>query len=427
MFKSVLSIRGGPPVAKREDWPQWPRSFKSTEAAVTGALRSGRWSISGFRRHPGANLERQFAQQFAAFHDVKHAIPTANGTASLTIALQALEIQPGDEVIVPGLVWVAPAVAVLAVNAVPVLVDVDPHTLCLDPAAVDRAITPRTRAIIVVHLYCSMADLDALQAIANHHGIPLIEDCAQTHGSVWNDRRAGTLGSVGIFSLHEGKPLACGEGGIAITNDDELASRMERLRANGRSYRPFTETNTFDLEEVGGVLGTNYAMSELQAALALDSLSRLEAENDLRAANAARLDRSLARLPGITPITRPAPVKRQTYYHYALHLDRSTLADRSISSICRALQSELNFWIHPPYVPLNRNLLYQPQSQPHRWWDDHYRSRIDPCQFHLPAAEHAHQNALVFHHSILLAEDAGMAKIEEAFAKVLGRAEEIPE
>lgn len=427
MLKSVLSIRGGPPVAKSEDWPLWPRSFESTEAAVTGALRSGRWSISGARRGPDANLERQFAERFAAFHGAKHGVSTANGTASLTIALQALEIRPGDEVIVPGLVWVAPPVAVLAVNAVPILVDVDPQTLCLDPAAVSRAITPRTRAIIVVHLYCSMADLDALQAIANRHGIPLIEDCAQTHGSVWNGRRAGTLGTVGVFSLHEGKPLACGEGGIAITNDDELASRMERLRANGRSYRSVPKTNAFDLEEMGGVLGTNYAMSELQAAVALDGLSRLDAENDWRAGNAARLDRSLARLPGLKPISRPAPVTRQTYYHYALHLDRSAWANRSISSICRALQAELNFWIHPPYVPLNRNLLYQPQSQPYRWWDAQYLSRIDPRQFHLPAAQHIHQNSLAFHHSILLAEEAGMARIEEAFAKVLASAGDIPE
>lgn len=142
----------------------------------------------------------------------------------------------GDEVIVPGLTWVANASAVVRANAVPVLVDIDPETLCLSVEATRRALSSRTRAVCVVHLYSSMADMDGYRALAAEAGVPLVEDCAQAHGAAWRDARAGTLGTVGVFSMQQTKVLTAGEGGAVITASAELARRLEQLHADGRVF-----------------------------------------------------------------------------------------------------------------------------------------------------------------------------------------------
>jgi len=179
-----------------------------------------------------------FEQRFAAYCGVRHAIGVGNGMDALRLALMALDVRGGDEVILPANTYVATALAVSAVGAVPVLVDCDPRTYNLDPRGLERAVTPRTRVIMPVHLTGQAADMDAVMAVAERRGLHVIEDAAQAHGAAWRGRRCGSIGAVGCFSFYPSKNLgAFGDAGMAVTNDDALARRLAQLRNYGQSQK----------------------------------------------------------------------------------------------------------------------------------------------------------------------------------------------
>ncbi len=222
------------------------------------ALRSG-WISS-----VGAFIER-FEQEFAQLCRVRHCVALANGTVALHLALVTARVGSGDEVIVPDLTFVATAAAVVHAGATPVLVDVDPRTMCLDPALVERAITPRTRAIIAVHLFGHPAEMDALREIAERRGLFLLEDAAEAHGARLGGRTVGGLGDAATFSFYGNKLLTTGEGGCITTNDEEFAKRARFLKDHAMSpqrryYHP--------------EVGFNFRMTNLQAALGCAQLQR---------------------------------------------------------------------------------------------------------------------------------------------------------
>ena len=225
---------------------------------VTDAVRSG-W-VSSLGRYV-----EQFERSFADFCRTRHAVSTANGTVALHLALAALGIGPGDEVIVPTLTFIATASAVIYAGARPVFVDSDPQTWCLDSAAVARAITPRTRAIIPVHLYGHPADMDPLLAAASRHNLLVIEDAAESHGALYKGRMTGGLGNAGVFSFYGNKLITSGEGGMLVTNDSALAERANFL--HDHAMRP--ETRYYHSQ-----IGFNYRITNLQAALGLAQLRR---------------------------------------------------------------------------------------------------------------------------------------------------------
>jgi dTDP-4-amino-4,6-dideoxygalactose transaminase len=247
----VLALKGGPKVRERA-WPKWPEHGPEEVAAVTRALESGRWG--GFPA-PGPEASR-FAQTFAQYLGSPHAVLAANGTVTLKVLLRALKVGAGDEVIVPALTWTATAACAVYVNAVPVFADIDPETLCLDPASVESLITPKTKAIIPVHLGSAMADLDALVQLAQRHGLALIEDCAHAHGARWNDRGAGSIGDAGSFSFQSSKLLTAGEGGAITTRHQELKERCQALINCGRKEPGYDQF-------AGPVLGWNDRITEL--------------------------------------------------------------------------------------------------------------------------------------------------------------------
>lgn len=422
----MLALNGGTPVRQAESWPRWPIYTAETESALKGVLASRRWSIAGFYLGKTTN-EQEFSRQWAAFNGAKYCVPTTNGSSSLLIALEALDVGAGDEVIVPALTWIAPATAVVNVNATPVIVDVDPKTFCLDVNAVRAAITPKTRAIIAVHLYGSMVDMDALLALAAEKGIAVIEDCAQTHGSVWSGKKAGSMGNIGVFSMHQGKVLTSGEGGAAITSDPNLYARLEQLRSDGRRWVEGTpRMGHMQLAEVGQVLGANYCLSDFQAALLIDGLTRLDEQNRVRQENAYYLNAQLEALGAFVAVTRPAQVDRQTFYHYMICSKPAELAGRPLSHICEALEAELGFWLHPPYAPMSCHPLFKPQTKRRYRLSDAHWASLDPSRFSTPVAEKAARENIVFHHSVLLGSRADMDAIVEAFAKVQRHAHEIP-
>ncbi|AEV87131.1 glutamine-scyllo-inositol transaminase [Actinoplanes sp. SE50] len=412
-----LAIRGGEAV-RTAPWPVWPRPAEGASQALETVLHSGRWAISGPYRGT-ESFERQFARAFAAYNDSAHCIPTASGTASLMIALEACGVGAGDEVITPGISWVASLSTITAVNAIPVIVDVNPDTLCIDPDAVEAAITPRTKAIIAVHLYSAVADLDRLSAIADKYDITLIEDAAQAHGAAHRDRKVGTIGAVGAFSMQHSKVLTSGEGGATITSDGGLARRMEQLRADGRCLAKVPpRPGWMELEQVGEQMGSNRCLSEFQAAVLVAQLTALDAQNATRARNAMLLDKLLAD-DGCRPQQTSSGTTARTYYAYAVSLPEGALPGVPRELVGEAISAELGFPVKPPYLTLSRSKLYRPETRRRfALGADHLR-RLDTSRFELPECDAANGRVLTFHHAALLGDEADMHDIAAAFAKVL--------
>jgi perosamine synthetase len=244
---------------------------------VTDAVTSG-WVSS-----IGPYLAR-FELEFAKFCGVRHAIAVSNGTVALHLALRALGVGAGDEVIIPDLTFAATAHAVLEAGATPVFVDVDPETWCIDPRAVERALTPKTKALLPVHLYGHPADMTTLREIASARGLIVIEDAAEAHGATIGDARVGSLGDVAAFSFYGNKLITTGEGGMVVTDDAKLAERLRFLKDHGMSK----ERRYYHTE-----LAFNYRMTNLQAALGVAQLEQAEAfiakKRELHAWYAARL------------------------------------------------------------------------------------------------------------------------------------------
>jgi dTDP-4-amino-4,6-dideoxygalactose transaminase len=259
-------------------------------SAEAAAIRAD-WHFLG-----GDNV-RQFAAAFAAYFGSRFAIPINSATSGLSVALAAAGVGPGDEVIVPAISFAATGSAVLLFNAIPVFVDVDPRTFCLDPAAVEAAISPRTRAILPVHLLGNACDMARLGEIARKHGLFIIEDCAQAPGVKVGGRYVGTIGTAGVFSFQQSKNIMTGEGGMILTDDAELARKARLILNHGETVLDERHTD----EEIANVIGCNFRMTELVAAVGRAQLPKLATVNEWRMANYRTLVEALTDLPWLTP------------------------------------------------------------------------------------------------------------------------------
>lgn len=269
---------------------KWPVVTEEDERAVSRVLASGRFTLAAHGEEEIPALE----QEWAAEAGTRHCVAVANGTAALSLALAAVGIEPGDEVIVPALSFVATAAAPMHLLAVPVFVDVDPDTFNMTPAAVEAAITPRTRAVVVVHLHGLPADMDEINAIARKHGLAVVEDAAQAHGAHYRGRPAGGLGTVGAFSLNVSKNLAtCGEGGLVTTDDEGLARKVAALRQFGELSGADTP-RTY----ISHVLGWNNKPNAIQAAFTRSQLRRFPTDCRRREQNIRPFLDRVASLPG---------------------------------------------------------------------------------------------------------------------------------
>jgi perosamine synthetase len=320
-----LAINGGSPAVRAEAHVRWPVISPEARRAVLGVLDRG--VLSGQFAPEVRGLEREFA----AFVGSKHCVATNSGTAALHIALAAAGVRAGDEVIVPAFTFVATALAVLHQGAVPVFVDVEPRTYGMDPTLLEAAITTRTRAVVPVHLHGVPCELQPLQDIAARRGLVLIEDAAQAHGALYRGRQVGTLGVAGCFSLQSSKSLACGEGGLLVTDDDALFRRAHQLRMFGEDSRPEDES-TFEVAHAldgdraydSATIGWNYRTNEMSAALARVQLQQLPHWNENALANAELLTRRLRTLPGVTPPELPSDCV-PAFHKYRVQLDASQL------------------------------------------------------------------------------------------------------
>src|SRR5436853_7378360 len=248
---SELALLGGRKT-KSKPFPDWPMYDNNERKALNDVLESRVWW-----RTP-ATRTLKFEQEFASFHGARHGIAVTNGTAALEVTMAALGIAAGDEVIIPDFTFIATASAVLFANALPVLVDVHPDTYCLDPGATAAAITPRTKAIIAVHMGGHPADLDALKDLAKSKGIALVEDSSHAHASEWRGKRIGTFGIAGTFSFQSSKLMTAGEGGMIISNDDNFERKARSVHDCGRMPNEWFYSHF--------IYGSNYRLSEWQGA-----------------------------------------------------------------------------------------------------------------------------------------------------------------
>lgn len=331
---------------RTQPYPAWPVFDEREIEAVTAVVRSGNW---GGYPYPGPQTT-EFLRRFCELQGAQHAVAMMNGTITMQIALQAAGIGWGDEVLVPAYTFQATAYAPIAAGAIPVMVDIDPATYCIDPAAAEAAITEKTRAIIPVHLAASMADMDAIMALAEKYNLIVIEDCAHAHGAFWRGRGAGTIGHFGSFSLQSSKILTGGEGGVLLCQTEELAYKAASLIDCGRPHDPAGEMNTF---------GGNYRMSELHAALLNVGIQRFPAQAAERSAMADYMDEALSEVPGVTLLRRDPRHTARSFYRYIFKIDPAHFGDHSNIEVCAALDAEgIPCW--EGYDPMYRNPLFQP-------------------------------------------------------------------
>lgn len=306
------------------------------DAAVAHVLQSG-WYILG-------EQVRAFEQEFAAYCGAEHAVGVASGTDALLLALRALEIGPGDEVITVAHTAVATAVAIELSGATPVFVDVEPATCTLDPTRLAAAVTPRTRAVVPVHLYGRAANIDPIRETARAHGLHVIEDCAQAHGATYKGRCVGSLGDAAAFSFYPTKNLgAGGDGGAVVVQDAALAERLRWLRQYGWKER-----------YISSIAGYNSRLDELQAAILRVKLRHLDADNAARRKLAAVYRQALADLPLELP-AEPA-AGNHVYHLFVVQSDkrdalRSHLAARGVGT---AIQYPVPVHLQPAYAHLGR-------------------------------------------------------------------------
>jgi dTDP-4-amino-4,6-dideoxygalactose transaminase len=339
-----LALLGGPPV-RSEPYPQWPVFDQRDIDAVTNVIRSGQWG--GFP-YPGPN-SAEFIRRFAEMQGGGYPVLMMNGTVTMEVALRAANIGWGDEVIVPALTFQATAAAPMAAGAIPVIVDVDSENYCMDPKKVEAAITPRTKAIIPVHLGAQMADMDALMEIAERHNLVVVEDCAHAHGAKWRGRGAGTIGHFGSFSLQSSKILTTGEGGVLVCRTPELAERAASIINCGRPT---------DAEGKNFTMGANYRMPEIQAALGVVALERFPAQTREREEMLGYLEESLSEVPGVRLLRRDPRHTTRSFYMYGFAIDPELFGGHHMGTIA-ALEAE-GIPAEGGYSPMNRYDLFQP-------------------------------------------------------------------
>lgn len=424
---SKLAVLGGSPVrdTKKNPWPKWPVWDQNEEKALLDTLHSGVWSYNG-------PMETEFNKRFAEFTGVKYAIAAANGTVTLQMALEACGIGVGDEVILPGLTWQATAATIIDVNATPVLVDVFEDTWCIDTKAIEKAITPRTKAIIPVHLYGCFADMDEVLRIAKKHNLFVIEDCAHKHGGEWNGKKAGSIGDVGSFSYQLSKHLSAGEGGSVTTNSFELYEKLDALRNCGRRPEGDKIVNANKGEGVyfdqGNFLQSgNYRITEFQAAILIEGLKRLPAQNLIRDNNAKYLNSLLKDIQGVSPMRRDARETKEAYFNFSFRYNKDEFKGLPTAKFRAALTAELGIEVAASYIPLNKCSLYMPHTKPARYkLNEEYWKAIDPSRFELPVCDKIHfDGSACVHHKILLGEKADMDLVANAIRKVYEEAEQL--
>jgi dTDP-4-amino-4,6-dideoxygalactose transaminase len=402
--KGKLALTGGQPSCARK-WPVWPVWDDAERKALNGVLESGKWWYG--------EKVRQFEAAFAAFQNARFGVTCNSGTTALQTALMALGVGEGDEIILPPYTFIATANTVVSVGGVPVFADILPNTLCLDPAEVERKISPRTKGIVPVHFAGHVADMDRLAEIAKKHKLFILEDACHSWGSQWKGKGAGALGECGVFSFQATKNISSAEGGIVLSDNEELSELCRSYTNVGR----LKGSQWYDHE----YLGCNLRMTEFQGALLLAQLTRLEKQTLKRQTNAELLDRELRGVPGICPLDNDPRMTRRSYHIYIFRVDTEKLGI-SVSRFIEALAAEGV----PAYggygKPIYANGLFQKASQGrarHPIIAPFAGKGLDYSKVSCPVCEQVCQDAVWIWHNALLAEEDDMRAIAATVRRVV--------
>ena len=394
---SELAILGGPPVRSRPFSP-WPQYTAADAQRLNQVLESRNWGGYPFPN----KLASEFAEKFAVLHGAQYGCCVANGTIALVVGLQAAGLRFGDEVIVPAYTWDGTAAAVLFAGGVPVFADIDPDTYCLDAESARRAITPRTRAIIPVHLAMRFCDMDALVALAAEKDLLIIEDCAHAHGGAYKGRGAGSIGDTGCFSMQSSKIMTSGEGGIVITSRLDCQEAVQSIVNCGRA----SVTDQFKQRMVG----SNYRITEFQAALLLGQLEMLPEFAAKRSRHAKLLSERLARIPGISPLPPQPAITGEAIYNYVFrYRDPRVSRDLFVAALDKeGIPSDGRF-----YEPVYRSDLFQVKAGDFPQLDHDYRD----CR--CPVSERAaYDESVWLPQFLLIGDESDVDDIVRAVTKV---------
>ena len=384
--------------AKTKPFPGWPQYNEKELCLIQEVLESSEWC-----RLTGKKV-KEFEQKFAQYHNVKYGIGVTNGTHALELALAAIGINPGDEVIVPAMTFIATATAVIQNNAIPVLVDIDPDTYCILPEAIEKAITNKTKAIIPVHIAGHSCDMDKICEIAKKYNLKVIEDAAHAQGGKYKNRMLGSIGDAATFSFQTKKIMTCGEGGAFITNNREYYKEALLIHSVGRPEGDRIYEHT--------VLGSNYRMSAFQAALLLGQFDTLNEMNLKREKNAAILDKLLSDIKGIKPQKKEDYSTLNTHYMYMFLYNPEFFNGLSRNDFVEYLNAEGI----PSYIcyPVISNATFYKKGN--------FRQKISIDQLKidnpLNNAEYVSSNVVWLPHNLLLGDNQDMEEIRKAILKI---------
>ena len=410
---STLAVRGGPKAAGDLQLPAWPEFDTAEENALVTTLRNRRWC-----RLSGSEVEK-FEQAFAEYHEAKHAIAVSNGTVALELALLACGIKPGDEVLVPAVTFIASASAIVtSVGAVPIFVDIDPETATIDPSLLEAAITKRTKAVMAVHYGGYPIDFDRILPIVRRHGLRLIEDSAHAQGTEWRGRKVGAIGDMGAFSFQESKSFTAGEGGIVVTDSNELAEQARLYHNIGRvmgqpGYKHFA-------------LASNYRMTEFQGALLRAQLDRFKERHVLGKHERGRyLADRLREIDGVEPLKKDERITQRGYYFFVIRYNSNAFDGVPRDRFVEALKAEGVPCDVGYGVPLYKQPAFN-KREITRWLPESAKPWPDYEHLYLPVSERfCSEEQITLPHQLLLLGEAKLQLVADAIVKIKKHCDEL--
>lgn len=391
----TLALFGGTPI-RTKPWPVWPVWDDRERQGLNATLESGKWWYG--------EKVKEFEDAFAGFQKAKYCVTASSGTTALETCLLALNIGPGDEVIVPAYTFMATASCVMRVGATVIFADASPDTYCMDPKSVEAVITRRTKAIMPVHFAGMMTDMDAIMKLARKHKLKVIEDACHAWGTMWRGKiGAGAIGDCGCFSFQASKNITAGEGGAITTNDEQLANVCRSYTNCGRG------TNTPWYQHY--LMGSNLRLTEFHAAVLLAQLNRLPQHIARRETNAKLLNKWLKEIPGLFPVPDDRRIKQRSYHLYNMRFEPGEFGC-SRSLLIKAARAE-GLDLVPGYpMPLYKQPVFA--------------GRREYKNIFLPGTEKlCNESALWFRHFLLLGTKADMRDIVDIFRKIHAHAAEL--
>ncbi|MDE3258581.1 MAG: DegT/DnrJ/EryC1/StrS family aminotransferase [Gemmatimonadota bacterium] len=411
-MSSRLALFGGEPAVTRDDADPWPRFDRAEASLLMDVLHSRNWNY-------GPKC-RELEETFARFQDAGFGLVCSGGTNALEAACRGAEIGVGDEVITSPFTFHGTCMGILAAGATVTFADIAPDTDNIDPDAIEAAITPRTKAIMVVHFGGLACDMRRIQTIADRHGLVVLEDACHGWGATYMEKGLGSWGLASGFSFQQSKNITSGEGGIALTNDEEVADRIGCVINSGRSR--------FDRAPAEMRWGGNHRMTDFTAAILLCQLKRVRQQTDIREQNAAMLSRTLSRFDGIEPVRRLPEATRASWHIYSARYAPDEFEGVSRERFLQALRAEGVPASGGYTEPVYRNPLFQNDwkagaYRPYAWTT--MDESPDYRNLHLPNVEAASADRIWLSQRALLATEERMKEVCLAFEKVGAHADEL--